>query len=145
MPKTYDVKAVLFHVGEKGKSSHKAIDYSSFLRTLQDPKIQERLKNGKLLGLLTHDDRAVARSGGIVHHDAIMKSPDLCNILREVTVKDGVVYGYMDLTDTPAAQRFKSLYKQGCKIGVSISTDLIERDEFEIRELFGVEVSSPVW
>lgn len=137
--KVYDVKAILFHIGEKGRSSHKAINYPSFVRTLQDPKIHERLIDGKLLGLLTHDERSVARRGDIPHHDLVMKSPDLCNILREVTTKDGVVYGYLDLTDTPAAQRFKSLYKQGCKIGVSISTDLVEGDEFEIRELFGVD------
>lgn len=142
VPKTYDFKAILFHVGEKGKSSHKSINLDSFIRTMNSPEIRERLNDGKLLGLLTHDGRSRARQGHIPHHDLVMRDPDLVDILREVTIKDGVVYGYMDLTDTPAAERFKSLWKQGCKMGVSMSTELIEgREEFEIVELLGVDIT----
>lgn len=140
MAKTYDVKCVLFTANEKGKTSHKSIDLESFIECLNKPEIKERLEEGKLLGLLTHDGRSRARQGEIPHHDWVMKDPDLCNITRKVTVKDGVVYGYLDLTDTPAAERFKSLYHQGCKIGVSISTQLIEHpDSFQIVEFFGTD------
>lgn len=139
MADRYDVKAILFHIGEKGKTSKKAINYDSFVKTLNSPVIQERLKNGQLMGLLTHYDRAKAREAKIPHHDMVMRDPDLCNILRKVTTKDGVVYGYLDLTDTDASKRFKSLWKQGCKFGVSISTELIEKDEFYITEFFGVD------
>ena len=94
VPKTYDFKAILFHVGEKGKSSHKSINLDSFIRTMNSPEIRERLNDGKLLGLLTHDGRSRARQGHIPHHDLVMRDPDLVDILREVTIKDGVVYWY---------------------------------------------------
>ena len=151
VPVKYDIKCILFKAGDKGKTSHKSINLQSFINTMKKPLMQQRLHDGLLLGLLTHDGRSRARSGGIPHHDWVMKDPDLCNILREVTVKDGVVYGYLDLTDTPAAQRFKSLCRQGCKIGVSISTELVEGpDEFFIEEMMGVdftlrsEMNSPI-
>lgn len=137
----YDIKCILFHIGEKGKTSHKAINYQSFVETLNKPVIQQRLRDGLLLGLLTHYDRDKARQAHIPHHDMIMRDPDLCNILRKVTTKDGVVYGYMDLTDTEASQRVKSLWKQGCKMGVSISTELIEKDEFFITDFLGVDIT----
>lgn len=139
MADKYDVKAILFHIGEKGKTSGKAINYESFVKTLNSPIIQQRLKDGMLMGLLTHYDRSLARESKIPHHDMVMRDPDLCNILRKVTTKDGVVYGYLDLTDTDASKRFKSLWKQGCKFGVSISTELVEKDEFYITEFFGVD------
>lgn len=137
----YNVKAKLFTKGEKGKTSHKSINLDSFLEVLRKPVIQERLHDGKLLGLLTHDGRKRARKGTeIPHTDWILKDEDLANILRKVTLKDGVVYGYFDLTDTPAAKRFKSLVKQGCKIDVSISTELVEgAEEFFIKDFYGVD------
>lgn len=142
VPVKYDIKCILFKSGEKGKTSHKSINLQSFINTMKKPVMQQRLHDGLLMGLLTHDGRSRARSGGIPHQDWVMKDPDLCNILREVTVKDGVVYGYLDLTDTPAAKRLVSLIKQGCKIGVSISTELVEGpDEFFIEELFGVDAT----
>ena len=137
----YDIKCILFHIGEKGKTSHKAINYPSFVETLNKPVIQQRLKDGLLLGLLTHCDRDKARQSHIPHHDMVMRDPDLCNILRKVTTKDGVVYGYMDLTDTEASKRVRSLWKQGCKLGVSISTELVEKDEFFITDLLGVDIT----
>lgn len=136
----YDLKVILFHVGEKGKTSKKAVNLQSFIDTVQKPVIQERLNDGKLLGLLTHDGRKVARTADIPHHDMVMKDPDLCNILRKITIKDGVVYAYLDLVkDAPAAKRFMTLWKMGSKIGVSMSTELIERDEFFIQDLLGVD------
>jgi len=138
----YDIKCILFHVGEKGKTSHKAVNLQSFIDTLQKPVIQERLKDGKLLGLLTHDGRDTARQAHIPHHDMVMKDPDLCNVLRKVTIKDGTVYAYLDLIKSaPAAQRFMSLWKMGSKIGVSMSTELIEKDEFYIQDLLGVDAT----
>lgn len=142
MANKYDVKAVLFHVGERGKTSNKAINFDSFVQVINSPVIKERLEDGKLLGLLTHDGRSRARSNEIPHHDAVMRDPDLCNILRQITVKDNTVYGYMDLTDTDAATRFRNLMKMGCKIGVSISTDLIEENEFIIKELYGCDFTT---
>ena len=140
VPATYDIKCILFVDGEKGKTSGKSIDLPSFIKMMQTPKMQERLHNGMLMGLLTHDGRSRSRSGGIPSHDWVMKDPDLCNIMREVTVKDGTVYGYLDLTHTPAAERFKSLWKQGCKIGVSISTELHEGpDKFYIDDCAGCD------
>ena len=151
VPATYDVKCVIFKEGVPGKTSGKCVDLPSFIKMMQSPKIQQRLHDGLLMGLLTHDGRARARNASIPHHDMVMKDPDLCNILREVTVKDGTVYGYLDLTHTPAAERFKSLWKQGCKIGVSMSTELHEGpDKFYIDEIFGIdfsnrpELSSPI-
>jgi hypothetical protein len=139
---TYDIKSVLFHIGEKGKTSHKAINYNSFLETFNKPVIQQRLKDGLLMGLLTHFERDKARSAHIPHHDMVMRDPDLCNILRKVTVKDGVVYGYLDLTDTEAGKRVKALWKQQVKLGVSISTELVERDEFFIKDFYGVDITT---
>ena len=140
IPATYDIKCILFVENEPGKTSGKSIDLPSFVKMMQTPKMQERLHNGMLMGLLTHDGRSRARQGMIPHHDWVMKDPDLCNIMREITVKDGVVYGYLDLTHTPAAERFKSLWKQGCKIAVSISTELHEGpDKFYIDECFGTD------
>lgn len=142
IPMTYDIKCIMFKDGEKGKTTGKSIDLPSFIKMMQEPLMQDRLHNGLLMGLLTHDGRSRARSGGIPHHDWVMKDPDLCNILREVTVKDGVVYGYLDLTDTPAARRFKSLWSQGCRIGVSMSTELTEgSDKFYIDSLKGLDMT----
>ena len=142
MENTYDIKAILFHIGEKGKTSKKAINYDSFLETYNKPLIQQRLKDGLLMGLLTHYERDKARSSHIPHHDMVMRDPDLCNILRKVTMKDGVVYGYLDLTDTDAGRRVKSLWKQQVKLGVSISTELVERDEFFIKDFYGVDITT---
>ena len=143
VPTTYDIKCIIFKEGVPGKTSGKSIDLPSFIRMMQDPKIQQRLHDGLLMGLLTHDGRSRARQGGIPHHDWVMKDPDLCNILREVTVKDGTVYGYLDLTHTSAAERFKSLWRQGCKVGVSMSTELHEgSDRFYIDEIFGVDITT---
>lgn len=141
-PERYDLKVVLFHVGEKGKTSHKAINLQSFIDTLNKPVIRQRLKDGLLFGLFTHDDRKLARDSNIPHHDMVMKDDDLCNITKAVTVKDGVVYAYLNLVkDAPAAKRFMTLWKMGSKIGVSMSTELIERDEFYIQELLGVDIT----
>lgn len=139
--KKYDVKAILFRDGEKGRTSHKSINLKSFIEVLQSDVVKNRLRDGKLLGLLTHEGRKKARKGSeITQTDSALKDEDLANILRKVTVKDGVVYGYFDLTDTPAARRFKSLVKQGCKIDVSISTELVEgANEFFIKDFHGVD------
>ena len=64
----YDVKALLLTFGEEGRTSHKEIDKDSILKVLQSQLIQERMRDGKLLGLLTHDGRDRARNNPKLTH-----------------------------------------------------------------------------
>ena len=140
LPESYKVKAILFHKGDVGKSSHKVIDWRAFLDLVYGPEYQEKIKSRKLLGLLTHSGRKSARSGIIPHADTVMIDKDLCNVLIGVDDDDTCVYGYFDLVPGEAADRFVKLYKMGTKIGVSISTELMDMDGvYEIKILHGVD------
>lgn len=136
----YQMKAVLFRKGEKGKSTGKMIDVESFTNLLKSPEYIEKLQDGKLLGLLTHESRKKARESHIPHVDTVAIDPNLLNVMRDWDEDDNCVYGYFDLLDTDAATRFKNLVKMGVKFGVSISTELIElADRFIIKKLNGVD------
>jgi len=136
----YQMKAILFRKGEKGKSTHKMIDVESFTNLLKSPEYIEKLQDGKLLGLLTHESRKKARESHIPHVDTVAIDPNLLNVMRDWDEDDDCVYGYFDLLDTEAATRFKNLVRMGVKFGVSISTELVElADRFIIKKLNGVD------
>ena len=140
LPETYQVKAILFHKGDVGKSSHKVINWRSFLDLVYGEEYQNKLKDRKLLGMLTHSGRRDARSGIIPHADTVAISPYLCNILTGVSDDENCVYGYFDLIDTEATKKFKNLVNMGVNIGVSISTELVDKgNEYEIKILHGVD------
>ena len=140
LPESYKVKAILFHKGDIGKSSHKSIDWKEFLNLVYGAEYQEKIKNRKLLGLLTHSGRKSARSGIIPHADTVMIDKDLCNVLTGIDDDESCVYGYFDLVPGEAADRFVKLCKMGTKIGVSISTELLDMgDTYVIKVLHGVD------
>lgn len=144
-PSHFDVKAILFHKNERGKSSHKSINVESFRELLNSDEYQAKLRDGKLAGLLTHAGRKTARENtNIPHADNVIIDDNLCNILRAVDEDDECVYGYFDLYDADnpksAAYKLKKLWKMGTKIGVSISTELVESaNEFFIKKFHGVD------
>lgn len=140
LPDSYKVKAVLFHKGDIGKSSHKVINWRAFLDLVYGEEYQKKIRERKLLGLLTHSGRKSARSGIIPHADTVMIDKDLCNVLTGIDDDETSVYGYFDLVPGPAADRFIKLCKMGTNIGVSISTELMDvGDEYVIKILHGVD------
>ena len=139
----YDCIAKLFTFNEPGKTSHMAIDVPSFRSLIQSDGVQKDLREGKLLGLLSHEGRSRARASNLPHCDIVATDPDVLWVLKGVWEDNNSFYGGFNfLKHSKAAKKVKDLYKAGTKLYISISTELVIQDrKYIIKKLWGADLT----
>ena len=139
----YDCVAKLFTFDEPGKTSHMAIDVPSFRTLIKSDEIQKDLREGKLLGLLSHEGRKKARVSNLPHCDIVSLDPNVLWVMKGVWEDNNAFYGGFNfLKHSKAAEEVKDLYKAGTKLYISISTELvIKNGRYFIKRLWGADLT----
>ena len=95
----FDITVKVCDFKTPSKSAHKVID-GNFFRSnvLRNPKWQQKLKDGLVLGLFTHKGRQPdLQRKEIPYEDNIALSPYLCNVAKDVWVDGDSLYAGLDL------------------------------------------------
>ena len=125
------VRLVSFNLGGAKQNHCTRMDKQSFLdNVINSEEFNFRLSNGHCLGVYSHSDRKIADKAGmeeeIPYIDSIAKSNLLANVMRTCYIAEDTsgssAYSDIDILDTPAGERFKSLARAKVWQGISMST-----------------------
>lgn len=139
--KKYSCVVKFIDFSKRSRSEKKFIDKESVLQTVNSPEFQDRLTNGRMLGLFTHrgrNDRLLARD--VPYEDAILLSPDFVNVTREVEVTDEGAFAGMDIVNYNQGPLVKEMLKSKLPISVSMATKSVPtRDAYIVKDIMGID------
>jgi hypothetical protein len=139
----FDITVKVCDFKTPSKSAHKVID-GSFFRSnvLRNPKWQQKLADGLVLGLFTHKGRQPdLQRKEIPYEDNIALSPYLCNVAKDVWVDGDSLYAGLDLFEK---REYGALLKDMLQRKMNVPVSMAVRaasdfNNFYVKDLLGVD------